>query len=88
MSVDFSELSAGLDALAVAVTNVSTEFKSGAVAQLQAELDAEKAAHAADKALLDQANADIAAAQAAEVDAKTRLQSQTDALTALLSPAA
>lgn len=92
-AVDFSELSAGLDALAVAVGNVSAEFKAvggnaGQVVQLQADLDAEKAAHATDKALLDQANADLAAAQAAEADAKVKLHAQTDALLALIPPAA
>ena len=85
-AIDPSGIQALIDVLSGEIQKISAEL-AGATA-VQADLDAEKAAHAADKAALDQANADLAASQASVADLEGKLKAQTDALAALLPPAA
>jgi hypothetical protein len=85
-AIDASVLSAIFDAFAATIQKVSAEVANAPA--LQAELDAEKVAHAADKAALDQANADLAASQASITDLEAKANEQLAALNALLPPAA
>lgn len=92
-AIDPSGLSAFFDALAASIQKISAELSaasatSAQVVSLQGELDAEKAAHAADKAALDQANADLAASQASIAELEAKGKAQLDAIAALLPPAA
>lgn len=85
-AIDPSGLSSLIDVLAADIQKISAELSSATA--LQGQLTAEQAAHAADKAALDQANADLAASQASLADLEAKLKAQTDAIAALLPPAA
>jgi len=92
-AIDASGLSAFFETLAADIQKIAAELSAASataeqVTALQGQLAAEQAAHAADKALLDQANADLAASQATVTDLEAKGKAQLEAIAALLPPAA
>jgi len=85
-AIDPSVLNAIFDAFDAAIQKVSAEL--GNAPALQAELDAEKAAHAVDKAALDQATAELAASEASMADLEAKGNAKLAAIQALVTPVA
>lgn len=71
-AIDPSGIQALIDVLAADIQKISEELASATAVQTA----------------LDQANADLAASQASVADLQAKLKAQTDALAALLPPAA